>query len=48
MLKKPLARRAVKIFRKPVTKATALPPTEKLGNSDLRKRRIFKFTRPNI
>lgn len=47
MIKKPLVRRAVKIFRKPLTKSTVLPPSEKLGNPDLKKRRIFKFIQPN-
>jgi len=47
MLKRPTMRRTMKIVRKPLTKSTALPPTEKLGTSDLKRKRIYKFIQPN-
>ena len=47
MLKRPTVRRSMKIVRKPLTKNTALPPTEKLGGSDLKRKRIYKFVQLN-
>jgi hypothetical protein len=38
-----------RIMRKPMTKKTALPPSEKRGgvaSSSLKKKRVFRFTRP--
>ena len=48
MIKKMGTRKTIKIVRKPLTKATALPPTEKLGTSGSPRKRIYKFTRTNI
>jgi hypothetical protein len=48
MLKRPGVRKVMKIVRKPTTKSTALPPTEKAGSSSLKRKRIYKFTRPNV
>lgn len=47
MLKRPNVKRSIKIIRKPLTKATALLPTEKLGESGLKRKRIYKFVQPN-
>lgn len=41
-------RRTMKIIRKPLTKNTAILPSEKAGGGEsLRRKRIYKFVQPN-
>jgi len=48
MLTKPGIRKSMKLTRKLTNKKNALPPTEKAGGAAIKRKRIYKFTKPNV